>query len=189
MSTIILSRHGRPAWDYRTPIPGRAFAEWRRGEDGAPLDPSSQPGSELERVIRSASCIITSTLRRSLDSAHVLAPSATLVTDGVFREADLPSSFHSEIRLRPNVWAVLARSAWFWGWSDGMESFAATGGRALRAAQFLVATAQTHDSVAVVGHGMINVLIARHLRASGWHGPRIPSRRHWSFGVFRPRPD
>jgi len=189
VSAIILSRHGRPAWDYRTPIAGREFAGWRRGEENAPLDPASHPGSDLKKAMRTASFIITSALRRSIDSAHLLAPSTPFVTDGLFREADLPSSFHSKVRLRPNVWGMLARSAWFCGWSAGKESVAAARDRAVRAAEFLVDQAAAHGTVAVIGHGMMNWLIAHRLRSSGWHGPRIPSPRHWSFGVYRPRKD
>jgi len=184
VTTIVLSRHGKPDWDYRTPIPGRAFAEWRRGEDDAPLDPVSRPGSALEQMVRTASCVITSPLRRSLESARLLAPASVPFTDALFREADLPCGFRSAARLRPDVWAVLARSAWFCGWSDGMESFAAARKRASQAAQLLLTRAAAHDAIAVVGHGMMNVFIARELRAQGWRGPRIPSRRHWSFGVY-----
>src|SRR6185436_3380847 len=34
---IVLARHGRPAWDFRTPIAGHGLAEWLRGEAAAPL--------------------------------------------------------------------------------------------------------------------------------------------------------
>ena len=186
MSTIVLCRHGRPAWDYRTPIPGRAYAQWRRGEDQAPLDPASRPSAELEQLVRAASCVITSTLRRSLESAAVLAPSRALVSDALFREAVVPTEFRSGMRLRPRVWGILSRSAWLCGWSEGAESFGVARERAARAAQLLTTRAATEDAIAVVGHGMLNILIARELRARGWRGPRIPSRRHWSFGVFRP---
>ncbi|HEV2670660.1 MAG TPA: histidine phosphatase family protein [Gemmatimonadales bacterium] len=184
MTTIILSRHGKPAWDYRTPIPGRAFAGWRRGEDNAPLDPSSRPSTEVAQLVRTASCVVTSPLRRSLESAHLLAPSSVPVTDALFREAELPCGFRSGAQLRPDVWVVLARSAWFCGWSDGMESFAAARERASQAARLLTARAEAHDAIAVVGHGMMNIFIARALRARGWRGPRIPSPGHWSFGVY-----
>src|SRR5712691_620948 len=86
MMQIVLARHGKPAWDFRTPIPGHAFGDWRRGEDAAPLDTSQRPGAELEQLIRTASCLIASPLRRSLDSAHLLAPRAAPLIDARFRE-------------------------------------------------------------------------------------------------------
>jgi broad specificity phosphatase PhoE len=108
-----------------------------------------------------------------------------LVTDARFREAGLPSAFASDVRLRPDIWAAVARSAWFCGWSNGGESFTAARQRAEEAARMLTSRADAQGSVVVVGHGMMNILIARRLRASGWSGPRIPSPRHWSFGVYR----
>jgi len=181
---IILARHGRPAWDFRTPIPGHAFAEWRRGEDDAPLDPSHRPSAELEQLIRQAKCLAASPLRRSRDSAQLLAPSTVPLIDACFREAELPCAIRSSLRLRPDVWGWLARSAWFCGWSAGVESFRTARERAAKAATILIARADASGAVLLVGHGLMNVLIARHLRTAGWRGPRFPSSQHWAFGVY-----
>ncbi|HWC75059.1 MAG TPA: histidine phosphatase family protein [Gemmatimonadales bacterium] len=187
MSTIILCRHGRPAWDYRTAIAGRAFAEWRRGEDLAPLDDRSHPSPELKRLAQTASRFVTSPLRRSLESAQRLRPDAAVFTSELFREAASPCSFRwgRGAHLRPDLWAAVARSAWFCGWSEGGESLAAARERASRAAALLTDPTATHDVTLVVGHGMMNILIGHVLRANGWRGPRIPSPRHWSFGIYR----
>jgi broad specificity phosphatase PhoE len=181
---IVLARHGRPAWDCRTPIPGHGLAEWLRGEADAPLDASASPSVELERLSRTTQCLVASPLRRSRDSARLLAPDRVPLIDSCFREAELPSAFRSGLRLRPEVWAMLARSAWFCGWSAGVESFKAARQRASKAASVLTAGAREFGAVVLVGHGLMNILIARHLRAAGWHGPRLPSPRHWTFGVY-----
>src|SRR2546426_11033601 len=88
---IILARHGRPAWDFRTPIPGHGLGAWLRAEGEAPLDASSRPGAELERLSREAKCLAASPLRRSRDSARLLAPTTPSLVDPCFREAELPS--------------------------------------------------------------------------------------------------
>lgn len=181
---IILIRHGRPAWDFRTPICGYAFGEWRRGEDAAPLDPHSRPDLALEQLIRSAACVFASPLRRSRESAVLLAPRAAAVIAAEFREADLPFAFRSGLRLRPELWGLLARSAWFCGWSTGVDSLSVVRERAANAATLLRERAARDDTVALVGHGMMNILIARELRTTGWRGPRMPSRRHWGFGIY-----
>jgi broad specificity phosphatase PhoE len=183
---IILARHGRPAWDFRTPIAGHAFGEWRRGEDAAPLDPSDRPSAELERLITTAKCLVTSPLRRSRDSARLLAPTTEALVDASFREAELPSTIRSSLRLRPTVWAWLARSAWFCGWAAGVESVWAARKRAARAAALLNAHAEACTVVVLVGHGLMNIMIAAALRARGWRGPRFPSAHHWAFGVYEP---
>lgn len=184
MIRIVLARHGRPAWDFRTPIPGHALGEWLRGEAGAPLDASSRPGAELERLSREAKCLVASPLRRSRDSARLLAPTTAPLIDPCFREAELASTIRSGLRLGPEMWALLARAAWFCGWSAGVESFAAARERASKAASVLTGHAEEGGVVVLVGHGLMNFLIARRLRAAGWRGPRFPSPQHWSFGVY-----
>lgn len=180
----MLARHGKPAWDFRTRIPGNALGEWVRGEADAPLDPSSRPSAELERLTRTANCVVASTLRRSRDSAQLLAPAARPLIDPCFREAELPSAFRSGLRLRPEMWAGLARSAWFCGWAAGVESFKSARERAATAAAVLTDRAKSCELIVLVGHGLMNILIGQRLRAAGWRGPLWPSPGHWSFGVF-----
>src|SRR5947199_165499 len=127
-------RHGRQAWDFGTPIPGRALGESLRGEGEAPLDASSRPSAELERLSKEAKCLVASPLRRSRDSARLLAPTTSPLVDPCFREAELPSAIQSGLRLRPEMWALLARTAWFCGWSAGVESFQDARDRAAQAA-------------------------------------------------------
>ena len=181
---IILVRHGRPAWDFRTPICGHALGDWRRGEDTAPLDVTSRPGAALVQLVGEARCVFTSPLRRSRESAALLAPGTTTVVDAGFREADLPSAFRSQLRLPPELWGLIARSAWFCGWSAGVESVTAARDRAARSAALLSAAAEKEGVVALIGHGMMNMLIAGHLRMAGWRGPRLPSRKHWGFAIY-----
>jgi broad specificity phosphatase PhoE len=160
------------------------LAEWLRGEAEAPLAGSPRPSPELEQLSRAASCLAASPLRRSRDSAQLLAPAAVPLIDPCFREAELPSGFRSGLRLPPLMWAGIARSAWFCGWSDGVESFKAARDRAGSAASLLTRHAEDFGAVVLVGHGLMNILIARHLHASRWRGPRLPSPAHWSFGVY-----
>jgi broad specificity phosphatase PhoE len=183
MSRITLARHGRPVLDLRTRIPGHGLAAWLAAEREAPLDPSSRPGVDLERLARNARHLIASPLRRSRDSALLLAPASALAIEDEIREAALPSAFRSSWHLPPNLWAGVARMAWFCGWSAGVESFSAARQRARRAARRLHALAQQGD-VVVIGHGLMNALIAAQLRALGWQGRRFPSGSHWGFSRY-----
>jgi len=127
---------------------------------------------------------MVSPLRRAIESAKIVAPDVTPVIDEHFREAALPSAIHSRLRFPPWVWAAFARTAWFCGWSAGVESFAAARTRAALAAGILHAQAQRQSTVVLIGHGLMNILIARELRALRWRGPRFPPPRHWAFGVY-----
>lgn len=181
---IVLARHGRLIWDFATPIRGRAFGEWLRGENSAPTDPSHRPSAELQDLVRTADGIVASPLRRSLDSASLLAPAAEPLIDACFREAELPFAIAIGLRLPAIMWAGLARIAWFCGWSPGVESFGAARGRAAEAARTLAAQAEVRGAVVLVGHGLMNILIAARLRGAGWRGPVLPGQRHWGFAVY-----
>jgi broad specificity phosphatase PhoE len=184
MSRIILARHGRPVLDSRTWISGNELGAWLEAEREAPLDPASRPSAELEQLARAARLVIVSPLRRSRDSAQRLRPAIEPTIEEVVREAPLPSAFRSSLRLPPAVWAAIARSAWFCGWSPGVERFSEVRRRAAAAARRLQALATDRGDVLVVGHGLMNTLIAAELRALGWRGARFPSRSHWQFGRY-----
>jgi len=184
VKTIVLVRHGRIVWSFRKLIPGYALSEWQRGEDAAPLDTSYRPGAELERLIRTAAALLASPLRRSRESARLLAPAAAPLIDARFREAELPAAIRSGVRLPAKAWAGLARAAWFAGWSDGVESFRDARARAVSAAAILEEHAESGGAVVLVGHGLMNILIAGRLRAAGWRGPRLPSQRHWGLAIY-----
>jgi broad specificity phosphatase PhoE len=83
------------------------------------------------------------------------------------------------------LWAGVARARWFCGWAPGVESFGHARERAQRAARMLQLRAeQEEEDVVVIGHGLMNALIAAQLWALGWHGPSFPSRSHWGFGTY-----
>jgi len=170
MAKILLVRHGRPAFDDRTPIAGSGFATWVRGYDGAPLDVSVPPPPGVRAQASYVGCVATSTLRRAQESAVLLAPGRPLVCDSLFAEAGIPSAIPSSLRLTPRRWAFVARVAWFCGWSRDAESFSGARSRAHRAAERLAELARVHGSVMLVGHGLMNALILRVLGRTGWHG-------------------
>ena len=184
MSRIILVRHGTPDWDFRTPIAGAALGRWLEGERDAALTAAQSPSAELREVVRGARCVMTSTLRRAIDSARFLFPSVAPTIDARFAEPSLPCAVRSRLRFRPGLWTGLVRTAWFCGWTPGVESFSAARRRARDAAQALVALAADGGDVVLVGHGLMNLLLAARLRTTGWVGPRLRPFRHWGFRVY-----
>jgi broad specificity phosphatase PhoE len=132
-------------------------------------------------LANAAECIVTSTLRRSLESAALLAPGRPVVSELLFVEAGMPTADPEAIR--PRRWDVFSRIAWMLGWSQGRESWPAARRRANHAAARLTELAREHGSVLLVGHGMLNLLIQRALRASGWSGGGWRSD-YWSHVVL-----
>jgi hypothetical protein len=83
------------------------------------------------------------------------------------------------------VWVGVFRAAWFCGYSANSESLAMARSRACSAAAKLIELAREHQSVFVMGHGIMTALIARQLTRSGWMGSKRPAHGFWQFSVYR----
>ena len=178
MIEIFLVRHGKPQCDHDTRIRGCDFARWVAEYEDSPIDSKFLPSPELLTQVARTQHIVTSTLRRSVESASILAPERSAVAEPLFKEAGIPTAIPFRLALSPNSWDLLSRAAWLLGMASGDESFREARARAGQAAAHLVALARQHGSVALVGHGMLNTLIARALRRSGWTGTGSP-RVYW----------
>jgi broad specificity phosphatase PhoE len=77
MFEIHLIRHGKPQCDHSTRIRGCEFAKWVAGYDDAPIDRNCLPAPELLASVTRIPCLATSTLRRSIESASILARPGT----------------------------------------------------------------------------------------------------------------
>jgi broad specificity phosphatase PhoE len=132
----------------------------------------------------SAGCVMTSPLRRSVESAAILAPGRAVLTDPLFVEAGMPMATSDAMAVRPRHWNALGRIAWMLGRSRGRESWPAARHRAKLAAARLAQLARDHGSVLLVGHGLLNILIQRALRATGWSGGGWRAD-YWSYAVLR----
>ena len=183
MLEIVLVRHGRPLMDHHSRIRGPESAAWVAGFEQAPLDETLRPPPALMARAAAAQCIVTSTLRRSIESAALLAPGRPVLTDLLFVEAGMPVAMPGSLAIRPKHWNVFARIAWMAGWSKGTESWQAARHRAKRAAERLSELAGKHGSVLLVGHGMLNALLQRALRRTGWSGGGWRSA-YWSYVVL-----
>lgn len=184
MPEIILARHGRPLQDHRSGMGGREFDGWVAGLDQAPLDVTLAPPPSLVELAARARCIVTSTMRRSVESAALLAPGRPVLSEPLFVEAGMPAAAPGGVALRSHHWGVLSRIAWFLGWSRGTESWPEARQRAGRAAARLGELAGEHGSVLLVGHGMMNMAIQRALRADRWSGGGWRSA-YWSHVILR----
>lgn len=103
----------------------------------------------------SASFLLTSDLKRSIESAKSINPSAKIQTDPLFRETELPipADKFPGMRLKPNTWAVVLRLLWLCGYSQGCESYRDAKLRAKHASSTLTSIAKEHHFAVLVGHG------------------------------------
>jgi broad specificity phosphatase PhoE len=182
---ISLIRHGKSRLTENEKITPLVFKKWVEKYDfNGVYEESSYPSATLEKVT-SANIIVTSDLKRAVESARILNPASKIIPDPLFREVELPSrSFPLfNVKLKPSKWAIMFRLFWFSGYSKECESFAEAKLRASRASLRLIDYANEYNSVVLVGHGFFNRFIAKELQKKGWRG-KGDSNKHWSCNTL-----
>jgi broad specificity phosphatase PhoE len=181
---IVLGRHGRPEVAQSKWIAPRRLGHWiTKFNDGGIR--GGQIPQTTSRAATHCKVIVASPLRRSYESAQLLASSQLVMTEDLIREADMPHPSWWFPVLPIAVWLVIFRIAWYFGYSRNAESRSDASMRAKVAADRLVDLSRQHDSIFVVGHGIMTALIARRLLQTGWSGPRRPANAYWGYCVYR----
>lgn len=179
---IVLMRHGKPDFDFSRRISAVDFARIAHEYDTARL--ADTPPAAAISIARQCRAIVCSDLIRSPLSAQALGLEEIALTSPLFRESPLPYPDSGTVRLSLTAWAVLLRISWLLGYSRNAESFRAARQRAQEATHHLAGLAAEHGSVLLVGHGVMNRLLAKALRKQGWQETQAPGSKHWSFGVY-----
>jgi broad specificity phosphatase PhoE len=185
---LILARHGRPWSDRSVWIDAQAYKAWWDGYDAAGLAEGQTPPKELCEAALAAPVILTSTLRRSIDTAAAVCCGQKMLSDDIFVEARLPPPpLPGFVRLRPGAWGVIARIAWWFGYSGGQESRQAAEKRAIEATGRLIKAAEEHGGAMLVAHGWFNRMIRPLLLKAGWACVEDGGDSYWSFRRYERR--
>lgn len=136
-------------------------------------------------AVQGSQFVVCSHLPRSIESAKALGFSDIHLQDSLFGEATIPHFSRSSLCLPVGVWVVVLRVLWFFGFSKNGESFKQAKSRARLAAEKLIALAQTHHDVLLVGHGFLNHFIAKELKKQGWQMSSKLGNGYWEYGVFK----
>ncbi|WP_434457024.1 fructose-2,6-bisphosphatase [Stutzerimonas urumqiensis] len=181
---IILVRHGRP--DHRNPrwCTPREMKTWIARYNAARVVVGEAPPA-VRALASQAGWVVCSSLSRCMQSRSQLVQGPQHAGDALFAEAHLPYLDWDFPRLPARFWRLVFRGAWFLGFSRHTESVRVSDRRARVAAEQLIALAETHGRVLLMGHGIMNILIGRHLRRLGWSGPlHLFLRPYWSPSVY-----
>lgn len=185
MMEISLIRHGKSKQIENNRLTSQEFQDWvKKYDTSGVFEEKNYPERTLEKVA-AANLLVTSDLKRSIDSASLLHQQKRVISDSLFREAELPVlSSKWRVKFSPNSWAIFLRCLWYSGYARQCESLANARQRAERAAIQLVKYAEEHHSVVLVGHGFFNRLIAEELENMGWEGNRKTSAKHWNCTTY-----
>ncbi len=182
---ISLIRHGKSKHIENNRITSKEFQDWvEKYNKSGVFEENNYPSVTLKKIA-TANIVMTSDLKRSIESAGLINQNIRVVSNALFRETELPS-FPSilGLKLSPNSWAVILRCLWFIGYSRQCESWLDAKQRAKQASKQLVKYAGEHQSVVLVGHGFFNRLIAKELKKMGWDGKRKSSMKHWNCTTY-----
>ncbi len=183
---ISLVRHGITQVTENSPVTCRDFGKWvEKVDDAGVVEASVYPTGTLEKI-QTANIVVTSNLKRSIESAKLLGPGLNTIMNPLFREIEFPSPSRPfrGLKLKPYIWIGILSLLWLGGYSNGCESFRDARERAKRAARLLVEYAKKYDRVILFGHGFFNLLIAVELQKTGWKGKKITSFRHWNCTTY-----
>ena len=183
---ITLIRHGRSSQMANHRMNSCEFKKWVEIYNRLGILEGETCSSHAIEKGSSVSFLLTSDLKRSIESAKSINPSAKIQTDPLFRETELPipAGKFPGMRLKPNTWAVVLRLLWLCGYSQGCESYRDAKLRAKHASSTLTSIAKEHHFAVLVGHGFFNHLIARELQEAGWIGKRKTGSKHWNADTY-----
>jgi len=177
---IILVRHGKPALSRKVRLNWRQYrAWWKKYDEGGLADKQKIP-KKVKKYAESADCLISSPLRRAIETARLLRGRDPDFTDEALVEAALPPPHLAGLKFRPKTWGTFARVVWFVGWSDDMESHSAARTRANETAEKLAGHASGGKMVLVTAHGWYNRMLKGSLMKQGWKCVSQNGDLHWS---------
>ena len=179
---IILIRHGKPLSAANTKLSSEGFKQWVTDYDISELDPQSHP---QQRIDLSHYHVISSDLKRAIDSTIHYCGHQPIASFELYREMDIPF-YPSSLTLRAWTWVYWNRLRWILGKPGPFESFLQAKDRAKRAAKELEHLANEHKRVALFAHGMMNRYIRIYLKELGWH---VEEKDDKYWGVNRLRLD
>jgi broad specificity phosphatase PhoE len=142
------------------------------------------PPPAVKELVERAGILVSSDVRRAVESARALAPNGEMQTSSLFREFELAPPDLGRVRLPLAGWAVAYGVRMLFRAHEHITPEEHL--RAQEAAAFLADLAEKHESVAVVTHATFRSVVAGVLRTNGWQ-LEIPRRRsaHWSTWILR----
>lgn len=178
---IILVRHGEPDMAEYTSGKDGTYGEWLKKYNASGIRQEMRPPEELLELIDEVDVLISSDLKRALDSARLLAGNKVIMQNPIFREFELPESKRKLPKFSPGIWSFIFRVLWFSGYSNKSENFTDAKKRIKLSADKLTDLAIKHSDVVLVGHGLMNRFIGAELKKQGWRKGRYGGKGYWSY--------
>ena len=183
MKKIILMRHSEVDIDYSNKISPYDFKNWVVKYNNSDIKSNISKKDSIEKVLEESNIILCSNLKRSIDSVKQFDKNI-FGTNDLFNEFEIPFFKSKLLKLNPKVWLVFFRFLWFFGYSNGCESFRESRLRVEKAVDRLVDLSTEYDSITLVGSGLINRFIGKELIKRNWINSRKLKNKNLDYGVY-----
>jgi broad specificity phosphatase PhoE len=184
---IVIMRHGKPTTDLnaltRKWLSPHNIGEIVNAYELVGLNTEHTPNAETKNIANLCKITLSSDLPRAIESLKMLGQTS-YENDRIFRESTLPNVSWHQPKLSFFTWAVIFRVFWLFGFSKNGESIKVAKQRAKIGAKQLHDLAFKHDSVLLLGHGIINRLLTKELTNRGWRKIESTGEKYWSYKVF-----
>jgi len=180
---IVLMRHGPSEYCLQQKQSAAQLSEAVRAYRDGGLHPMAEvPAASLQES-KQCRFVVCSGLPRAQQSLNLMDISAD-VADDLFNESDLPYFYLPFLVMPLMWWAILFRALSTLGLTRNGESLSCLKQRALQAATQLECNAAEHESVLLMGHGLMNHFIGKSLQAHGWQRSFRGGSDHWGYSVY-----
>ncbi len=184
MKQIILIRHAKVDIDNIQKISSLSMKNWVKAYDMADICSESKPTQKTIDVVKNTDVIVTSSLKRAIDSLNSLGADI-YESSAIFNEASIPDVHIPFLKFKPKTWLVILRVFLLFGVGKKDASLKASKLQAKEAVKRLLELADAHENVVLVGHGGMNWLIRKVLMKEGWILEPDASSSNWGLTVFK----
>lgn len=134
---IVIIRHGEPTACSNKAISAFEFSDWIEEYNQSGLIENARPSQAVFDICLDAKLIVCSTLKRSQESAQIIAGNTPIESNEKLVEAGMPYADWTAFKLQPKYWSLVFRLLWLMGFSKNSESFQEAKKRAQSAAEHL----------------------------------------------------
>jgi len=139
---------------------------WVEAYNHAPID-TTPLNKEVIHHIKESDVVLTSSLSRTSDSLAVIDVEPT-EKNTLFYEVELLEAKGTWFKLSSKTWLVLLRLMMLAGFGKKSKVYIEAKQRAKEASEYLIHLANTHESIALMGHGGMHWLVGKELERLGW---------------------
>ena len=184
MKQIILIRHAKVDIDHSEKMDSTSLKNWVASYDTANIHADSLPTRKTINIVKNTDVLVTSSLRRAIDSAKVVGVDI-YESNAVFNEALIPEVNIPFLKLKPKSWLVLLRVLSLLGLGKKDASLKASKLQAKKAMERLLELSDEYEGVVLIGHGSMNWLIRKELMKEGWALEPNVSNKNWGMTVLK----